>query len=118
LELKSIAYDPYTGAFGADISDPAILQAIVDETSQILAQKGVSGRFATWPWPPAIASTVAYTEYAFKWMDGKTNGSFDIEVLGECFREITGVNTKFTPLVEENITYDNYLQLIMDYIIL
>jgi hypothetical protein len=115
LGLTSVAQDEETGLYAQDISDPKVMQAAIDETKQKMAAAGLTGRFGTWPAPASMSATVAYTEYAIKWMDGQTNGKFDKAGLADCFKGFTGLETQFTPYDENGVTYDNYLLLMMDY---
>lgn len=115
LGLTSVAQDPETGLYVQDISDPKVMQAAIDETRQILTDAGLEGRFATWPAPASMAGTAAFTEYAIKWMDGQTNGKLDKEILSQCFKDFTGMETAFTPYAEGDNVIENYLMLFMDY---
>jgi len=118
---------PYHGfptALGIESGDYSedSLQHVIDETTRILDEKGVLGRFSTWPVPVAMMSTVASTEYAIKWMAGDIadKDNLDIAVLEQCMADYAGVSVVTSPYAEtangNTATYDNYRLIIMDFL--
>jgi len=118
LGLKSFVHDPMTGSYIQEIYDAKVIQAVIGETRDILADAGLSGRFATWPVPASMAVTATFTEYALKWMDGETGGKLDLEVLGQCFKDFSGRDITFTPWEDDDGVIDNILLFFIDYVIL
>ncbi len=117
-------YHGYPTALGiesGDYSDDS-LQHVIDETTRILDEKGVLGRFSTWPVPVAMMGTVASTEYAIKWMAGEIadKDTLDLKVLEACMADYAGVSVVTSPYEEtangNTVTYDNYRLIIMDFL--
>jgi hypothetical protein len=117
LELKSTATNPETGYYDADISDPAVTQAAMEDIRQILVDAGAGGRFATWPVEPIMLNTWAATEYAFKWMEGKTDGKVDKQAFIDCMEAYTGPGVSIRPYTKDGITYDNLWLFMEPYVI-
>lgn len=118
---------PYHGfptALGIESGDYSedSLQHVIDETTRILDEKGVLGRFSTWPVPVAMMSTVGSTEYAIKWMAGEIadKDTLDMAVLEQCMADYAGVAVVTSPYAEtangNTVTYDNYRLIIMDFL--
>lgn len=111
-------YHGYPTALGIESGDYSedSLQNVIDETTRILEEKGVLGRFSTWPVPVAMMSTVASTEYAIKWMDGEVGDELDLKVLEQCMADYAGVAVETSAYVEEGTEYPNYRLIIMDFL--
>lgn len=93
------------------------LQDIVDQTTAALDKSGVLGRFSTWPVPVSMMITIAGTEYAFDWMDGKTNGDLDMEVMKTKMDAYAGLDCRMSPYTDDaGTSYDNYQLIMMDYL--
>lgn len=93
------------------------LQDIVDQTTKTLDEAGVLGRFSTWPVPVAMMITVAGTEYSFDWMDGKTNGKLDMDVMKTKMDAYAGLDCRLSPYTDDaGTSYDNYQLIMMDYL--
>lgn len=117
-------YHGYPTALGIESGDYSedSLQHVIDETTRILEEKGVLGRFSTWPVPVAMMNTVASTEYAIKWMAGEIadKDTLDLAVLEQCMADYAGVAVVTSPYAEtangNTVTYDNYRLIIMDFL--
>ncbi len=92
------------------------LQDIIDQTTKILQEKGEIGRVSTWPVPVSMMITIAGTEYAFKWMDGQTDGKLDLKVLKQCMDDYAGLDCQTSAFADGSTTYDNYQLIMMDYL--
>ena len=93
------------------------LQDIVDQTTKTLDKAGVLGRFSTWPVPVSMMITIAGTEYSFDWMDGKTNGKLDMEVMKTKMDAYAGLDCRLSPYTDDaGTSYDNYQLIMMDYL--
>ena len=114
---------PYHGfptALGIESGDYSgnSLQNVIDETTRILEEKGVLGRFSTWPVPVAMMNTIASAEYAVKWMNGEVGDELDMEVLEQCMADYAGVAVVTSAYAEEDGAkeYPNYRLIIMDFL--
>ena len=93
------------------------LQDIVDQTTKALDDAGVLGNFSTWPVPCSMMITIAGTEYAFDWMDGKTNGNLDLDVLKAKMKDYAQMDCSVSPYTDDTgKAYDNYQLIMMDYL--
>jgi hypothetical protein len=92
------------------------LQDVIDQTTQIIVDAGLSGRFSTWPVPAAMMATIASAEYAVKWINGETEGKVDLKVLEQCMADYAGMDISLEPYVESGVTYNNYLFFLMDFL--
>ena len=115
-----------TGEFdedGEEILRLRDLSEVVEETRAILAQRGVAGRLSTWPVPTSMMWTTACAEYAIKWINGevpKTGVDYDVfsELAAQYTMEVTGdyIGIAIEPLTLDDVTYDNYIMALMDYL--
>ena len=115
-------YHGYPTALGlvaeGDSAAAVTIEEIVAQTTAALDAAGVLGRFGTWPVPTSMMMTIAGVEYAFEWMEGNTNGNLDTEVLTTKMAEYAGLDCEVAPYTDEaGTTYDNYLLIMMDYLI-
>lgn len=92
------------------------LQDVIDQTTKIIVDAGLSGRFSTWPVPAAMMATIASAEYAVKWINGETEGKVDLKVLEQCMADYAGMDISLEPYVESGVTYNNYLFFLMDFL--
>lgn len=111
-------YHGYPTALGIESGDLSgdSLQNVIDQTTKILEEKGVLGRFSTWPVPVSMMGTVASTEYAIKMMNGEVGEELDLKVLEQCMADYAGVAVSTTALEESGSTYDNYRLILMDFL--
>lgn len=112
---------PYHGfptALGIESGDYSgdSLQNVIEQTTKKLEEKGVLGRFSTWPVPIAMMNTVAATEYALKWINGEVGDELDIEVLEQCMADYAGVKVESSAYVEGSQEYPHYRLVIMDFL--
>jgi len=98
------------------------LKNVISQTAAKLDEKGVLGRFSTWPVPVSMMGTIASTEYAIKLMNGEIadTSKIDFAVLEQCMADYAGVAVKTNPYAEtangNTVTYDNYRLIIMDFL--
>lgn len=111
-------YHGFPSALGIKIPEDkkGDIEYVVEESKKKIAAKGGTGRFSTWPVPCAMMFVDAGSKYAKAYIDGETNGKFDIEVLKEKCKDYAGLDVGITPLDEDGIKYDNYLLVLMDYL--
>lgn len=83
------------------------MQDVIDQTTKIITDAGLGGRFSTWPVPAAMMNTIGATRYALKWMDGETDGKVDKKVLEQCMSDYAEMPIALTPYTEAGVTYDN-----------
>ena len=115
-------YHGYPTALGliseGDSAAAITIEEIVAQTTAALEEAGVLGRFGTWPVPTSMMMTIAGTEYAFEWMEGNTEGNLDTAVLTAEMTEYAGLECEVAPYTDEaGTTYDNYLLIMMDYLV-
>ena len=115
-------YHGYPAALGLVSEDASAvsdmnIEDIVAQTTAVLEEAGVLGRFSTWPVPVSMMMTVAGTEYAFEWMAGNTDGKLDLDVLKVKMDEYAGLDCQMSPYTDDAGTvYDNYQLIMMDYL--
>ncbi len=112
-------YHGYPTALGIESGDYSedSLKNVIAETTRILKEKGVLGRFSTWPVPVSMMGTVASAEYAVKLMNGEVSGdALDLKVLEQCMADYAGVSVSTSPLEDSGKTYDNYRLIMMDFL--
>ena len=115
-------YHGYPTALGlvaeGDSAAAITVEEIVAQTTAALDAAGVLGRFGTWPVPTSMMMTVAGTEYAIDWIDGKVGDELDTTVLTTKMAEYAGLECAVAPYTDEaGTTYDNYLLIMMDYLV-
>ncbi len=111
-------YHGYPSALGLDVPEDIVggLQDVIDQTTKIVVDAGLGGRFSTWPVPAAMMATIASADYAVKWIEGETNGKVDEKVLTACMSDYAGLDISLNPYVEDGVSYDNYLLFLMDFL--
>lgn len=111
-------YHGFPSALGLQVPEDIVggLQDVIDQTTKIIEDAGLGGRFSTWPVPAAMMATIASADYAVKWINGETNGKVDEKVLAECMSDYAGLDITLNPYVEEGVSYDNYLLFLMDFL--
>lgn len=111
-------YHGFPAALGVEVPEDLVggMQNVIDQTTKIITDAGLAGRFSTWPKPAAIMSTIASTEYAIKWMNGETKGKVDKEVLEKCMADYAGMSITLSPYTEGGQTFNNYNLFLMDFL--
>lgn len=111
-------YHGFPAALGVEVPDDLVggLQDVIDQTTAIIEEAGLGGRFSTWPVPAAMMSTIASTEYAVKWLNGETDGKVDQAALEACMSDYAGMPITLNPYVESGVTYGNYYLFLMDFL--
>ena len=91
---------------------------VISETAKALKEKGVLGRFSTWPVPVAMMNTVASTEYAIEWINGNVSkDTLDVKVLEEKMAEYAKLPVSTSPYTEEGLEDIAHFRLIiMDFL--
>jgi len=111
-------YHGYPGALGIEIPEDkqGDVAYIVEQISAKVAEKGGTGRFATWPVPINMMFVQSGVEYGIAWAQGKTEGNLDKAYMEKLFSEFAKAEVKLTTLEEGGTSYDNFLLLLSDYI--
>ena len=115
-------YHGYPGALGIESTgfSADAMQNVIDETTRILDEKGVLGRFSTWPVPVAMMFTVSGTEYALKWIDGEVGKELDVKVLEELMADYANIAVQTSSYSEtvdgDTVEYPTYKLIIMDFL--
>ncbi|WP_312813512.1 DUF3798 domain-containing protein [Sedimentibacter sp.] len=90
---------------------------VISETAKKLDEKGVLGRFSTWPVPVAMMNTVAAGEYAIKWINDEVGDELDIDVLEALMTEYAnGIAVTTTTYVEAGAEFPTYRLIMMDFL--
>jgi hypothetical protein len=111
-------YHGFPSALGLEVPEDIVggLQDVIDQTTKIVVDAGLSGRFSTWPVPAAMMATIASADYAVKWIEGETNGKVDYEILADCMGDYAGLDITLNSYVEDGVSYDNYKLFLMDFL--
>lgn len=111
-------YHGYPGALGIDVPEDkqGDVAYIVEQITAKVAEKGGTGRFATWPVPVNMMFVESGVEYGIAWAQGKTEGKVDKAYLEKVFSDFAKTEVKLNVLEEGGTTYDNFLLLLSDYI--
>ena len=89
---------------------------VVSETAKILKEKGVLGRFSTWPVPVAMMSTVASVEYAIEWINGNVGDELDLNVLEQKMAEYAKLPVTTSAYHEEGMEIPAFRLIMMDFL--
>ncbi len=92
------------------------MATVISETAKILKEKGVLGRFSTWPVPVAMMNTVASTEYAIEWLKGNVGDELDVKVLEEKMAEYAELTVATSPYTEEELEIPHFRLIMMDFL--
>lgn len=121
-------YHGFPGALGIEIPQDkkGDIDYVVSEIRDKIADKGCTGRFSTWPVPMNMMFVEAGVEYAKAYIEGKTDGKLDEDMVKKVFNEyveehVNSANdikmTVVSYVDEENDKeYKNYLLVLSDYI--
>lgn len=111
-------YHGFPAALGVQVPEDLVggMKSVIDQTTKIIVDAGLGGRFSTWPVPASMMSTIGSTEYAMKWMNGQTSGKVDQKVLEQCMSDYAGMPITLTPYVEGPTKYDHYYLFLMDFL--
>ncbi|NLB78130.1 MAG: DUF3798 domain-containing protein, partial [Clostridiaceae bacterium] len=89
---------------------------VISDTAKALKEKGVLGRFSTWPVPVAMMNTVASTEYIIEWINGNVGEELDIEVLEEKMAEYANLAVATSSYTEEGLEIPHFRLIMMDFL--
>lgn len=89
------------------------LDWIRDEIRKVVADNGATGRVATWPVPVNMMYIEAGVKYAIEYIEGRTNGRVDKDLLISLMEEIAGGGVD----ISEYLHYDNYFLYMSDHLI-
>ena len=92
------------------------MATVISETAKILKEKGVLGRFSTWPVPVAMMNTIASTEYAIEWLKGNVGDELDVKVLEEKMAEYAELTVATSPYTEEELEIPHFRLIMMDFL--
>jgi hypothetical protein len=111
-------YHAYPGALGITIPDDkqGDLDYILEQITDKIAEKGMSGRLSTWRVPVNMLFVEAGVEYAMAYCEGKTNGTNDPEVLKEILSEAAGADIQVSTYKQGDTELDNFYLILGDYI--
>ena len=95
---------------------------MIETVSEIISEKGMTGRLSTWPVPVAMMFVEAGAEYAKDYAQGNITDKQDANAMKgymeayvkEVYSE--GAEITITPLVESGTTYPNYLMILVGFL--
>ena len=111
-------YHGYPSALGIESTGYTVdaMANVISETAKALKEKGVLGRFSTWPVPVAMMNTVASTEYIIEWINGNVGDELDVDVLEDKMSEYAELTVTSSPYTEEGLEIPHFRLIIMDFL--
>lgn len=112
-------YHGFPSALGIESTGYTVdaMANVISETAKALKEKGVLGRFSTWPVPVAMMNTVASTEYAIEWINGNVSkDTLDVKVLEEKMAEYAELPVSTSPYTEAGLEIPQFRLIIMDFL--
>lgn len=111
-------YHGFPSALGIESTGYSVdaMANVISETAKALKEKGVLGRFSTWPVPVAMMNTVASTEYAVEWIKGNVGDELDVKVLEEKMADYANLTVSTSPYTEEGLEIPHFRLIIMDFL--
>lgn len=111
-------YHGFPSALGIEIPEDkkGDVGFAVEQITAKIAEKGGTGRFSTWPVPVAMMFIEGSAEYAMDWAAGEFTEKLNTEKIQEKFDEYAGVGVSIQSLEENDVKYENYLMIMMDFI--
>jgi len=112
-------YHGYPEALGISIPEDkqGDVSYIIEQIKAKVAEAGLTGHFSTWPVPVNMMMVEAGVEYGFDYLNGEIDNLADIDHWTELFVGIAnGAKVEVFPLELNDVVYDNYLQILSDYI--
>lgn len=92
------------------------IQYMLDSIKDKLDEQDMSDRISTWTTPVNMAMVEGGVRYAIEFLEGRTNGRLDTEVLNEVMQEVAGAGTTLTPYEDEaNGRLDNFFMIMGEY---
>jgi len=117
--------NPETGE-DEEIMDWLDLPTLVSEIKAAVAEKGATGRLATWPMPASFMWTTIGAEYAIEWIMGNAPqevGVIDLELLNSLAENYTEalygerIGVGLEPFTFQGNTYNHWIMGIMDFLV-
>lgn len=104
-------YHGFPGALGIESGD---IDKVIADTKQVIADKGVTGRLSTWPFPAAMMGTVTSADYAVKWLNGDVpKEGVDVAVLNQLMNEYAGHEVTLNTYEEEGTEYPTFQMILL-----
>ena len=112
-------YHGYPEALGIAIPEDkqGDVAYILEQIEAKVAEAGLTGHFSTWPVPVNMMMVEAGVEYGFDYLAGEYDTLVDYDHWTELFEAVAGdYKVEVSPLELNDVVYDNYLQILSDYI--
>ncbi len=112
-------YHGYPEALGISIPEDkqGDISYILEQIKAKVAEKDMSGHFSTWPVPVNMMMVEGGVEYGFDYLNGEVDNFVDFDHWKKLFEEISGgYEIMIEPLELNGVVYDNYMQILSDYI--
>lgn len=110
-------YHGYPGALGIEIPEDkkGDIAYVTEEIKKVIAEKGGTGRYSTWPVPVNMLFVEAGVEYAIAFAKGEVDRN-DSEYLTKIMKDLVGGEVEISNYIEDGTEYDNYYLLLSDYL--
>jgi hypothetical protein len=111
-------YHGYPAALNIDVTGhEGDVQFMLDSIQEKLAEAGQEDKMSTWGVPVNMLMVEAGVEYAIEFIEGRTDGRLDEEVLSGIVNEIAGGEGKasLTKYNENGVQLDNYYMILCDF---
>jgi len=109
-----------------EVMDWLDLPTLVEEIKKAVAEKGATGRLATWPMPASFMWTTIGAEYAIEWIQGNAPqevGAIDLNLLNKLAEDYTfelygeRIGVGLTPFEFQGNLYNHWIMGIMDFLV-
>ena len=119
------AENPETGE-DEEILDWLDLPTLVEEIKKAVAEKGATGKLATWPMPASFMWTTIGAEYSIEWILGNAPqdvGVIDLDLLNRLAENYTEdlygerIGVGLSPFEFQGNTYNHWIMGIMDFLV-
>lgn len=112
-------YHGYPEALGIEIPEDkqGDVAFIIEQITAKIEEAGLSGHFSTWPVPVNMMMVEAGVEYGFDYLNGEIDSLTDMDHWAELMSEIAGgYEVTLSTLKLNDTEYENYFQILADYI--
>lgn len=114
-------YHGFPGALGISIPEDkkGNVDFICEEITKVIAEKGNSGRVTTWKYPMNQMFIECGAQYAFDWMEGKTDGKQDFDHMKKIFSDYQGVEEASLSIYDNPTTevrLENFWTVMLPYV--
>lgn len=114
-------YHGFPGALGISIPEDkkGDVDYICEEITKVIAEKGDSGRVTTWKYPMNQMFIECGAQYAFDWMEGKTDGKQDFDHMKQILSDYQGIEEASLSIYDNpktEIRLENFWTVMLPYV--